>query len=255
MDATFKCYPTIERKNGYIAPNAAVAPMITISISVDLPIFLFILFQLYILFIVPYIDTEGKWQNEKTFFLFPFLQTGFKKSIFSPDFATILFGDSQTFSDPLYTNEDHNRLRWLMKTKTSIIVIGLVTIAIIAAGTVLGVNLATEKPNKQTPSTHYLTIADKNTTVSMKKGDLLNLTLQDFGDGGYVWNLTQCDQNLLKKTEQFTWGSSGMLGDFGKDTWVFSAVNTGNTVLLLKCERPFGDHKVCQQFGVSITIV
>ncbi len=40
MVATFTLYPTIERKNGYIAPNAAVAPIITISISVDLPIFI-----------------------------------------------------------------------------------------------------------------------------------------------------------------------------------------------------------------------
>jgi predicted secreted protein len=91
-----------------------------------------------------------------------------------------------------------------MKAKTSILIIGLVTIAVIAAGTVLGVNLASEKPNKQAPSTHYLTIADQNATVSLKKGDLLNLTLQDYGDGGYVWTVTQCDQNLLQKTEQFT---------------------------------------------------
>jgi predicted secreted protein len=143
-----------------------------------------------------------------------------------------------------------------MKTKTSILIIGLVTIAAVAAGTVLGVSLTSEKPvNVQKPTTHYLTVVDENATFSLKKGDILNLTLRDYGDGGYVWTITQVDDMLLHQTAQFTWGSSGMLGDFGKDTWVFSAVHTGITTLSLECARSFGDHEVCQQFIVHINIV
>jgi predicted secreted protein len=143
-----------------------------------------------------------------------------------------------------------------MKTKTSILIIGLVTIAAVAAGTAIGVGLTGEKPvNKITPKTYDLTIADMNTTVSLKKGDTLNLTLQDYGDGGYVWTITQTDEALLKQVNQFTWGSSGMLGDFGQDTWVFTAANTGSMTLKLECARGFGDHEVCQQFMVHIDIV
>jgi predicted secreted protein len=143
-----------------------------------------------------------------------------------------------------------------MKAKTSILIIGLVTIAAVAAGTVLGVGLTSEKPvSVQKPTMHYLTAADMNATFSLKKGDMLNLTLQDYGDGGYVWTITQVDDSLLHQTEQFTWGSSGMLGDFGKDTWVFSAVQTGSTTLSLECARPFGDHEVCQQFTVAVIIL
>jgi predicted secreted protein len=144
----------------------------------------------------------------------------------------------------------------IMKTKTSIFIIGLVTIAAIATGTVLGVGLTGEKPiNKVAQKTYYLTISDMNATVSMKKGDTLNLTLKDFGDGGYLWSITQTDNALLQQVNQFTWGSSGMLGDFGQDTWVFTAANTGSMMLKLECARSFGDHEICQQFMVHIDIV
>ena len=143
-----------------------------------------------------------------------------------------------------------------MKTKTSLIIIGLVAIAVIAAGTVLGVNLMSEKPiEKQTPSTIYCNVEDNNSTISIKKGDQVNLTLQDYGDGGYTWTIVTLDEQLLKKeSEQLNWGSTGMLGDFGKDTWIFTALNTGSTTLKLECARPFNTTDIAQTFVVTINI-
>jgi predicted secreted protein len=142
-----------------------------------------------------------------------------------------------------------------MKTKKSIVVIGLVTIAIIAAGTVIGANLLAEQENTpQKSSAVYLTSSDHNTTLKLKKGDIVNLTLPDYGDGGYVWTITYYDETVLTLTQQFTWGSSGMLGDFGKDTWVYTAKNTGNTTLELICKRSFGENDACQTFIVSLIV-
>jgi predicted secreted protein len=142
-----------------------------------------------------------------------------------------------------------------MKTKKSLILVGLVAIVAVAAGTVIGVNLTSEKPvNKQTPSTVYINADANDTTVSMKKGNIVNLTLQDYGDGGYVWTITAIDEKLLFQTDQFNWGSSGMLGDFGKDTWVFTATQTGSTTLSLECKRPFDGIDSCQQFVVHLEI-
>jgi predicted secreted protein len=142
-----------------------------------------------------------------------------------------------------------------MKTKKSILIIGLVAIAIVAAGTVIGVNLSTEKQKNQPASmVFYLSAEDHNTTVSMKQGDKVNLTLQDYGDGGYVWTVTRCDEKFLRQINQSTWGSSGMLGDFGHDTWIFTAMNTGSTILELKCQRPFGEQDTCQTFKVTVNI-
>ena len=143
-----------------------------------------------------------------------------------------------------------------MKTKTSLIIIGLVAIAAIAVGTVLGVNLLSEKPiEKKTPSTLYCDIEDNNTAISVKKGNQVNLTLQDYGDGGYSWRFVALDEQFLKKeSEQLNWGSTGMLGDFGKDTWIFTALNTGSTTLKLECARPFNTTDIAQTFVVTINI-
>jgi predicted secreted protein len=142
-----------------------------------------------------------------------------------------------------------------MKSKTTLIIVGLVAIVAIAAGTVIGVNLTSEKPiNKQTPSTVYINADANDTIVSVKKGDIVNLTLQDYGDGGYIWTITRIDEKILFQTNQFNWGSSGILGDFGKDTWVFTATQTGRTTLSLDCKRPFGENDTCQQFVVHLEI-
>jgi predicted secreted protein len=82
----------------------------------------------------------------------------------------------------------------------------------------------------------------------------VNLTLPDYGDGGYIWEIIHNNESILPKTDQFTWGGSGLLGDFGKDTWVFSAIHTGSTTVELRCQRPFGEQDVCQIFTVTITI-
>jgi predicted secreted protein len=142
-----------------------------------------------------------------------------------------------------------------MKAKKSMLIIGLVAIAVITAGTVIGVNLSSQKQkNQQTQKIFSLTEMDNNTIVSLKLGDTVNLTLPDYGDGGYVWEIIHNNENILSKTDQFTWGSSGLLGDFGKDTWVFTAVHTGSTTLELRCQRAFGEQDVCQTFTVTVTI-
>lgn len=136
------------------------------------------------------------------------------------------------------------------------LVIGLVAISIIAAGTVIGANLLAEKENNlPETSTLYLTDVDHNSTVSLKIGSLVNLTLPDYGDGGYIWSITNRDETVLSQTNQFNWGSSGLLGDFGKDTWIFNAIHTGGTTLELVCQQPFGDHDICQTFVVTLNIV
>jgi predicted secreted protein len=143
-----------------------------------------------------------------------------------------------------------------MKTKTSLIIIGLVAIVAIAAGTVIGVNLMSEKPiEKKTPSTIYCNVEDNTSTISIKKGDQVNLTLQDYGDGGYTWKIVTLNEQLLKKeSEKLNWGSTGMLGDFGKDTWIFTALKTGSTTLKLECVRPFNTTDIAQTFVVTINI-
>jgi predicted secreted protein len=142
-----------------------------------------------------------------------------------------------------------------MKTKTSVLILGLVTIAVITAGTVIGMNLSAppqKEPWKQ--QIFSLTDMENNTVVSMKIGDELNITLPDYGDGGYIWNIVHNDESIVFLIDQFNSGSSGLLGDFGHDTWVFSARQPGSSTIELRCQRPFGEQDVCQMFIVTVTV-
>lgn len=142
-----------------------------------------------------------------------------------------------------------------MKTKTTIVFVGLVMLAAIAVGTVLAVTLSEKQIVKpMTPSTVYVTENNNGTTISIKKGDLLNVSVHDYGDGGYVWAITRIDNTMLRQDAQFTWGNSGMLGDFGKNTWVFTALKTGSTTLGLECKRPFGDQNISQKLVIQLEI-
>jgi predicted secreted protein len=137
--------------------------------------------------------------------------------------------------------------------RTIIIYVMLAAVASIMAGTVISVALS-ETPVKNKIKTTYLTERDIGSTVSVRKGDMLNLTLQDHGDGGYTWTITKIDEKILGQVDQFNWGSSGALGDFGKDTWIFSAKNIGTTTLQLECKRPWTGGDTCETISVNIEV-
>lgn len=142
----------------------------------------------------------------------------------------------------------------IMKTKTLLIISGLVLVAAVAAGTVIGMSL-TAKPNRAVLlSTIFLTAEDNEKTIALKQGDHINLTLQDFGDGGYVWVITSLDTTLLQQNDYFTWGRSGMLGDFGKDTWTFSAIGSGSCTLGLQAVRSWDQSDISQTIIIQLVI-
>lgn len=115
-------------------------------------------------------------------------------------------------------------------------------IAIIAAGAVVSVGIAlTENSIIADDSSICLTPEDNNSNVSLNVGDTVNLTLKDYGDGGYVWEIIEVDEQILNLTKRTDWGiPSDVVGNFGYDTWIFTAKNSGTTTLKLACYRLWG---------------
>jgi len=133
--------------------------------------------------------------------------------------------------------------------------IGLVLIAAISSTAIVGVGMLVS-PRQPTPIslTWFISAVDNGTTVTMKKGDTLRLTLKDYGDGGYSWNITAQDTQKMILSKQDHSDPSGALGDFGDDIWVFTALQPGTSSLDLVCARPWAPSDVCATFHIQVVI-
>jgi predicted secreted protein len=141
-------------------------------------------------------------------------------------------------------------------TKNKVIYIfGLVISALIIATTAIGVaSILTGETNKGNSTTKFITAEDSGTTLSLKKGDKVNLELKNYGDGGYTWEIVTLDEKILSLSEKSHSQTSGFMGDFGSDIWVFTAEKTGSTTLELKCSRSWDKTDVCATFTLQLEV-
>jgi predicted secreted protein len=102
-----------------------------------------------------------------------------------------------------------------------------------------------------------LTIDDSGSTITLSIGDEVNITLQDYGDGGYIWEIAEVDSSILQLQQQFDWGSTeGLVGDFGYDTWIFKTLKSGSTTLRLVNYRPWlGIENASMNFTATFTVI
>jgi predicted secreted protein len=143
-----------------------------------------------------------------------------------------------------------------MASNKKIYIFGLVSVAVIIATTAIGVgSLLSDKAIKQTGTMIFLTMADNGNTISVKKGDQVHLELKDYGDGGYAWNIKTIDDKIFSLSQRLDSESSGMIGDFGNDIWIFTAEETGTMTLGLECQRSWDTSDICASFSIVINIV
>src|SRR5512137_1462078 len=110
-----------------------------------------------------------------------------------------------------------------MKGNKKIMIIGGVITTCLLVSSIIALGYYTSEspsngnntPLNENHNTIYLTIDDNSTTVSLETGDVVVLTLKDYGDGGYHWDITALNQDILKLDERTHEDGSGMLGDFG----------------------------------------
>lgn len=79
---------------------------------------------------------------------------------------------------------------------------------------------------------------DSGKPRSISQGQSLKVTLANPGDGGYSFNDPQYDPSVLKlNTHTHTDGNVNAVGDFGSDTWTFSAVKHGSATVTITATR------------------
>jgi predicted secreted protein len=84
-----------------------------------------------------------------------------------------------------------------------------------------------------------LTEQDSGKTITVSPGEILQLTLGDPGDGGYTFDPLQYDSSVLSLKDHTLSlpKNTNIIGDFGSDTWEFSALRTGTTALTITATR------------------
>lgn len=75
--------------------------------------------------------------------------------------------------------------------------------------------------------------------LTLEPGETLRLVVRDPGDGGYVFRGTVFDPEVLDLMKVYDEApETGMLGDFGARHFIFRALQSGETEVVIKIERP-----------------
>ena len=100
--------------------------------------------------------------------------------------------------------------------------------------------LSTFKFTGQVSNSINLTEKDNNGRTNASINDLITITLPNPGDGGYQFAQPTYDKKiLLKISSSHILNTSNLLGDFGKDTWTFKTIASGNTRIKFSIFRSF----------------
>jgi predicted secreted protein len=119
-----------------------------------------------------------------------------------------------------------------MRSNKKIALFGIFVIICITSATVLGLGLISfDIPFDKKM---YLTFDDNGSMIDLSIGDSVNLTLiQNGGSTGYSWNIIELNESIVIFENKTTWDISKLVGGFCKDSWHFTAIKSGTTVLKL----------------------
>ena len=97
---------------------------------------------------------------------------------------------------------------------------------------------------------------DSGRTFTLSKGQSLKISLANPGDGGYNLDAPQYSPSVLKLNDHILIAPTrtDVIGDFGTDTWEFSALATGSSALTITATRPFDKNNPVVMFTGTIVV-
>jgi predicted secreted protein len=110
----------------------------------------------------------------------------------------------------------------------------IITIAVLAT-----INSACKK-GEETPIPAEIKISAQQNgqPVTLAKGQTLDITLQNPGDGLYSFDTPQYDGTVLRFVDHLHQGpSNNNAGNYGTDSWDFVALKSGSTTLNITATR------------------
>jgi inhibitor of cysteine peptidase len=106
------------------------------------------------------------------------------------------------------------------------------------------------------PDTRWLTDADAGSTVELRTGDRLSVSLAGNPTAGYSWGLAAVDRRVLAPLGEPAYhASSASLGSGGVFAFEFEAIAAGQTALRLAYRRPWEKRRrSAQTYTVNVMV-
>jgi inhibitor of cysteine peptidase len=137
-----------------------------------------------------------------------------------------------------------------MMHKRTIVIAGLVLIALVAAGTLAAFAMSTDEPSEAT----VYTADDDGTSIALEPGASFSVVLPGNPTTGYSWEIAGIDPAVLSAAEPVFVSDSELLGSGGVYTFTFTAAAAGETELRLVYLRPWEQAEPLQTFTLEVTV-
>jgi inhibitor of cysteine peptidase len=135
-----------------------------------------------------------------------------------------------------------------MMHKRTILIAGLVLIALVAAGAAFA--MSTDEPSEAT----VYTADDDGTSIVLEPGESFSVVLPGNATTGYSWQVEGIDAAILSAAEPVYVSDSELVGAGGVYTFTFTAAAAGETELRLVYLRPWEQVEPLQTFTMTVTV-
>ena len=135
-----------------------------------------------------------------------------------------------------------------MMHKRTILIAGLVLIALVAAGAAFA--MSTDEPSEAT----VYTADDDGTSIVLEPGESFSVVLPGNATTGYSWQVEGIDAAILSAAEPVYVSDSELVGAGGVYTFTFTAAAAGETELRLVYLRPWEQVEPLETFTMTMTV-
>lgn len=135
-----------------------------------------------------------------------------------------------------------------MMHKRTILIAGLVLIALVAAGAAFA--MSTDEPSEAT----VYTADDDGTSIVLEPGASFSVVLPGNATTGYSWQVEGIDAAILSAAEPVYVSDSELVGAGGVYTFTFTAAAAGETELRLVYLRPWEQVAPLETFTMTVTV-
>jgi inhibitor of cysteine peptidase len=135
-----------------------------------------------------------------------------------------------------------------MMHKRTIVIAGLVLIALVAAGAAFA--MSTDEPSEAT----VYTADDDGTSIVLEPGQSFSVVLAGTVTTGYSWQVEGIDAAILSAAEPVYVSDSELVGAGGVYTFTFTAAAAGETELRLVYLRPWEQVEPLETFTMTVTV-